>query len=383
MALRCLILLCCATWVLAASPVSGVDYSFEDFMQRFSRVYEKGSQEYAIRRSIFEARVNDIRTHNADPSNTWTRGINKFADMTNDEFKASGRLGYNRQLARAMTSQFQSPRHVDRPRASLPAAVDWREKGVVSSVKDQGKCGSCWAFATTATVESHAAIATGLLEVLSTQQLTSCAPNPLQCGGTGGCQGSIPEVAYGYIQKHGVTSEWMMPYTSYFGEGDKCKLNVTKTLPIVTISGYQKLPANNYEEVMGALAHIGPLAVNVQADTWSDYSGGVFAGCGNSSNIEIDHVVQLVGYGTDPKGGDYFLVRNSWDATWGEAGYIRLKRSAAPSCGTDPSPSAGTGCSGGPATQYVCGTCGILFDVSYPLGAAIPKRGHHLASVIV
>lgn len=374
---------CGAAFAFASSPETTLNGSFDDFMNTFDRKYENGSEEYNLRKSIFDGRVSEIREHNADPTKTWTRGINQYSDMTNAEFKASGRLGYNRQLARSLASETSHVQTVDFQAVPLPASVDWREKGVVSSVKDQGHCGSCWAFATTATIESHAAIATGLLEVLSPQQLASCAPNPLHCGGTGGCQGSVPEVAYGYIQQYGMTSEWMMPYTSYFGEGDSCKFNVTKTPGIVTISGYQKLPANSYEAVMHALAHIGPLAVNVQADTWSDYKGGVFDGCTNSSNIGIDHVVQLVGYGTDPKGGDYFLVRNSWDATWGEKGYIRLKRSSSPSCGTDSAPLDGTGCSGGPATQHVCGTCGILFDVSYPLGADIPKRGHHLSSVIV
>merc|ERR1711979_46191 len=104
---------------------------------------------------------------------------------------------------------------------------------------------------------------------------------------------------------------------------------------------------------MEALANVGPLAVNVEADTWHDYEGGVFDGCTNRSNIAVDHVVQLVGYGTDVKGGDYCTVRNSWDVTWGEAGYIRLKRRESPECGVDIAPLDGTGCDGGPPEQYV------------------------------
>jgi len=113
----------------------------------------------------------------------------------------------------------------------------------------------------------------------------------------------------------------------------------------------------------------------VQADGWSDYENGIFNGCNDLNNVNIDHVVQLVGYGTDPKrGGDYWLVRNSWDVTWGEKGYIRLKRSSSASCGVDKSPLDGTGCAGGDAEQQVCGTCGLLFDASYPLGAGMRKR---------
>jgi len=269
--------------------------------------------------------------------------------------------------------------------SKLPKSFDWRKKGVISQVKDQGHCGSCWAFGTTETVESHAAIATGLLATLSPQQLVSCAPNPLQCGGIGGCQGSIPEVAFNYIQQYGMTSEWMMPYTSYYGDDGKCGWNETKvpSQGIVTISGYRKLPSNDYAAVMDALVNIGPLAINVQADTWKDYHGGVFDGCTNYSNVDIDHVVQLVGYGTDAKLGDYWLVRNSWDVTWGEGGFIRLKRESSPKCGDDVTPSHGTGCKAGPSKQRVCGTCGLLFDASYPLDVAIPHRGHHTATVVV
>jgi cathepsin L len=361
--------------------VPSADYSFERFVADFARDYKEGSQEFAKRKAIFENRLKSILAHNEDSSVTWHRGINRFADLTPDEFAASGRLGYNKALARAHAATESLPKLRGPSRsshdalASLPKSLDWREKGVISNVKDQGHCGSCWAFATTETVESHAALSTGLLPVLSAQQLVSCAPNPLSCGGVGGCEGSIPEVAYNYIQLYGMTTEWMMPYSSYYGSNSKCGFNASQS--VVTISGYQKLPPNDYEAVMVALANVGPLAINVQADVWSDYEKGVFDGCKNYSNVDIDHVVQLVGYGTDPKAGDYWLVRNSWDVTWGEAGYIRLKRSASAACGDDVTPLDGTGCAGGPAVQRVCGTCGMLFDVSYPLGVAIPKRGHH------
>jgi cathepsin L len=150
----------------------------------------------------------------------------------------------------------------------------------------------------------------------------------------------------------------------------------------VEISGYHKLPPNDQEAVMAALAHIGPLAVNVQADNWADYHSGVFSGCSNLSNVAIDHVVQLVGYGTDAKLGDYWLVRNSWDTVWGENGYIRLARQAQPRCGVDVQPLDGTGCAGGPSVQHVCGECGVLFDVSFPLDAKIVKYGKHKHSQV-
>lgn len=378
--------LCALALRAVVGLVPSAQYSFEQFLEDFALDYKQGTQEFAKRKAIFENRLKSILAHNEDPSMTWQRGINKFADLTPDEFAASGRLGYNKALARAYAALESSPKSSSRvshsshdPFASLPKSFDWREKGVISNVKDQGHCGSCWAFATTETVESHAALATGLLPVLSPQQLVSCAPNPLTCGGVGGCGGSIPEVAYNYIQLYGMTTEWMMPYSSYYGSSSKCGFNTSQS--VVTISGYQKLPPNDYKAVMTTLTSVGPLAVNVQAGGWSDYEKGVFDGCKNYSNVDIDHVVQLVGYGTDPNAGNYWLVRNSWDVTWGEAGYIRLRRSSSPACGDDITPLDGTGCAGGPAMQRVCGTCGVLFDVSYPLGVAIPKRGHHTVVV--
>merc|ERR1712024_198372 len=109
------------------------------------------------------------------------------------------------------------------------------------------------------------------------------------------------------------------------------------------------------------LANVGPLSVAVDASKWSFYSGGIFDSCDYSRNIEINHAVQLVGYGSDSD-GDYWIVRNSWGSRWGEDGYIRLRRDSAAQCGT--------ACSGGPGSdeQHVCGQCGVLFDVSYPIG---------------
>merc|ERR1719286_103958 len=104
---------------------------------------------------------------------------------------------------------------------------------------------------------------------------------------------------------------------------------------------------------------------------WQLYGSGVFSGCSYSSNIGLNHAIQMVGYGTDPQHGDYWLVRNSWGKLWGEHGYIRLQREAELTCGTDSTPMDGTACVGGPGIdeQHVCGMCGILYDMSYPLGA--------------
>jgi len=247
----------------------------------------------------------------------------------------------------------------------LPVNVDWRTKGIISPVKDQGECGSCWSFGTAETVESYYAKSTNLLAVLSEQQILDCTANVDDCGGTGGCGGGTPELAYAQIMKNGgLSSEWTYPYTSYFGDAYAC--NATRINPVATLSGFQVLPSNSYSPVLTYIANNGPLAVNVDASSWSSYESGVFSGC-NMVNPDIDHVVQLVGYGTDSTLGDYWLIRNSWSPSWGEQGYIRLQRSSTPPCGVDIIPSDGTGCNNGPANVTVCGMCAVLYDTSFPV----------------
>lgn len=247
------------------------------------------------------------------------------------------------------------------------------DTGVVSAVKDQGHCGSCWAFASTATIESHVAISTGLLFDLSVQQTAMCTPNPNHCGGFGGCEGSTAELAFDYLSTApGLFEEYQWGYASYYGQATTCQVPGA-TKPVAHINGFVQLPDNNYTAVMNAIASVGPLAVNVDASTWHAYTGGVYDGCGDSSSpSDINHVVVLVGYGEDSATGQkYWLVRNSWSASWGEQGYIRLLRTDEDDarCQVDDTPQDGVACEGGPTTVKTCGTCGLIYDVSYPTNA--------------
>jgi len=317
-------------------------------------------EEKNARRIIFQSKLEEVMLHNNDPSQTYKMGINHLSDRSTEEFNKL--LGYKR------TSKSQNVPKLAHTMSKKPLAnfVDWRQKNVVSPVKDQGMCGSCWTFGTAETIESFNAIKNGRLEELSEQQILDCTPNPNQCGGTGGCGGGTPELAYAQIIKDGgLASQWTYPYISYWGKDFTCQLNVSSVKPTAKITGYTALPTNKYEPVLDALANQGPLAINVDASSWGSYETGVFSGC-NTTEIVIDHVVQLVGYGTDEKNGEYWLVRNSWSPNWGEDGYIRILRSSTTQCGKDHSPSEGTGCNGGPSVIDVCGMCGILFDVSYP-----------------
>jgi len=341
-------------------------YTFDKYIQEFGKTYD--GIEYAMRSAIFHNKLQEIIQHNSNPEYTWKKGVNKFTDRTDMEF--SKLLGYNKKLSYKMQEKRQQKAvgYEKKTFTELESGIDWRLAGVITDVKDQGDCGSCWSFGTSEVIESYWALKTGQLGALSEQQILDCTPNTNDCGGTGGCGGGTPELAYNQIidDQQGLASEWTYAYQSYQGSNFECSFDNQTTPPIAMLSGYTVLPSNMYEPVMEALTTTGPLAVNVDAGAWSDYEMGVFSGC-NQQNPDINHVVQLVGYGTDPKLGAYWLVRNSWSPVWGEAGYIRLTRSSSVSCGVDMAPQDGTGCNGGPSNVTVCGECAILYDVSYPI----------------
>jgi len=340
-------------------------YSFEKYYEDFNKFYPDSEIEF--RRAIFDKKLSEIKSHNANPSYTWKEGVNHLTDLSDQEF--SRMLGYNKQLGyKQVAKRSQIYEKVDI--SLLPTSVDWRQKvpSVVSPVKDQGMCGSCWTFATTQALESHYAIATGVLQELSEQAVLDCTPNPSDCGGTGGCEGGTVELAYSNILTHGykgLPTEWMYPYLSYWGKDQPaCLLNNTR--PAAFINGYVVLPSNQYDPLVNAVATKGPIAISVDASAWSKYETGVYNGC-NATNPDIDHAVILVGFGTDSALGDYWLVKNSWSASFGEEGYIRLARSSKITCGVDLTPGDGDACDNDKTPQIVCGTCGILFDTAYPI----------------
>jgi len=333
-------------------------YSFEEYMRDFDKVYP--SEELSFRKSLFQARVALIQEHNSNPVYTWKMGVNKFADMTVEEQKAF--RGFNKRMPN-LNNYVPAP---PRSNADPPATMDWRTKDVVTPIKDQGSCGSCWAFSTTEDVESFVALNSGSLLVLSPQNVVSCTPNPNQCGGTGGCGGATMELGFTYVATNGIATEANWPYTATNG---KCNEAIPKA---AKISGYVKNIENNYTSLLNSLGLMGPQSVTVDASTWSLYSSGIFNGCSMKS-IDLDHGVQAVGYGTE-NGQDYWIVRNSWGVSWGEKGYIRLLRHSDGSsqwCGPDNTPQDGSGCKGGPPSVTVCGTCGIWYDTSYPTGAVL------------
>jgi len=361
--------------LLGLSLAKQADYTvsqFSAFMSKHGKQYETKA-EYNLRLNIFRENLAKIEEHNRSGA-SWKMEVNKFSDLTKAEFETLY-TGYKKTPQSGGSPQAARPKASQKTIKDLPESVDWRDKGVVSAAKDQGQCGSCWAFCATEQIESYAAINSPTNEMLelSAQQITVCTPNPQHCGGWGACSGAIPNLAYSYVQLFGLATEADYPYTAGDFNGDReCHYDLSTKPLSIGIGGYNRLSPNNQEEVMQHLAEVGPLSVAVYASTWDSYKGGVFTGCPYEEDIAINHCVQLVGYGTDPTDGGYWIVRNTWGDDWGEDGYIRLQRDETPQCGTNHSPSDGTACDDGPdkyGTQHVCGMCGVLFDSTWPLGA--------------
>jgi C1A family cysteine protease len=195
--------------------------------------------------------------------------------------------------------------------------VDWRQKNAVTPVKNQQQCGSCWAFSTTGSVEGAHAIKTGNLVSLSEQQLVDCSG----AQGNQGCNGGLMDQAFQYIiSNNGITTESSYPYTAQQGT---CQTNVTSA---ATISSFVDVTANSETSLMQAI-NVGPVSIAIEADQpcFQFYSGGILSD--PSCGTQLDHGVLLVGYGTDSSTNTpYWIVKNSWGASWGESGYIRLIR---------------------------------------------------------
>jgi len=350
-------LLCLFSTILVGSARASFyyeGYSFDHFVEEYGKNYQT-DRDQDLHRAVFQANLQTIRVHNAEyeaGQHTWYMAINHLVDMTSEEFS---QLRSTYLPARGRAELSVSP---NAERTANPAKVDWRTKGAVSAVKNQGGCGSCWAFSATETVESHYQIASGSLLELAPQTYVNCVKNPDECGGTGGCEGATMELAFNLTMEQGIALEADMPYK---GRDEQC----TSYTAAVKASGYIKNPENDAVAFETALAMKGPMSITVAAGSWQLYGGGIFSGCskGLFKSNTLDHGVQAVGYTKD-----YWIVRNSWGVSWGEKGYIRLSRAVDDQTFEDKNPADGVACKPFPKTQTVGGECGILFDTSYPTG---------------
>lgn len=343
---------------------------YENFRNTHRRHNHDDTIDYNTRRSLFEARKVAVEAHNANPAASWVATLNHFADYTDEEF--SGLMGYKRVGHRSRMPVATSSFLQAMPQRALAESFDWREQLNHSKhfLRNQGACGSCWAVASVGALEMHAEIEMRAKPTpLSFEQLVDCVPNLKHCGGTGGCAGATAELAFEYVLKHGLSVA--DDYHGYMSGGDgKCKQKPAGMR--ATAQGFERLPENNLQSLLQAVATIGPIVVSVDASHWMSYDSGVFDDC--VKDATVNHAVVLIGYGADSKlNKKYWLIRNSWGPTWGDSGHIRVQRhdsdvGDAGYCGVDHNPQQGVGCDGGPKELPVCGMCGILSDSSHPRG---------------
>jgi len=210
-------------------------------------------------------------------------------------------------------------------REQLADAIDWREKGAVTEVKDQGQCGSCWSFSATGSVEGVHFIANGTLVSLSEQNLLDCSSSY----GNEGCNGGLMNWAYQYIiNNKGIDTENSYPYQTRTGS---CQYNADHVG--ATISAFKDVPAGNEDALLAAVnEHPVAVAIDASQNSFQLYKSGVYYESRCSSS-RLDHGVLAVGYGKEENGSEYWIVKNSWGKNWGENGYLKMARNKNNNCG--------------------------------------------------
>ncbi|GAB2297864.1 hypothetical protein Dimus_031950 [Dionaea muscipula] len=311
----------------------------------------RNHEEKRRRFNVFKANVIHIHQHNnkmglgGKPEPPYRLRLNRFGDMTNLEFRSlyGSNIFMHHRIMYHPRNNESSFMYMNEQANELPDSVDWRAKGAVNPIKNQGRCGSCWAFSAVASIEGINQIRTNELVSLSEQELVDCDKDDA------GCNGGLIEHAFAFVEKNGgLTTESNYPYLAKDGP---CNATAKQNSPVVVVDGYEMVPQNDEDSLMKAVANQ-PVSVSIDAggSSMQFYSQGVFTGdCGT----ELNHGVVVVGYGTtEVDGAKYWIVRNSWGTGWGENGYIRMQR------GID-------------AKE---GLCGIAMDASYPIKLQSPNN---------
>ncbi|URE39822.1 hypothetical protein MUK42_15728 [Musa troglodytarum] len=262
-------------------PITGDDIASEE---KLWDLYERWQSHHGVSRSVDEKRIRfDIFKENAQyvfasnkKAKPYKLSLNKFGDMAREEFKRTYAGTRIRRRSTLRGSASLKGCFLYKNVTNVTPTVDWRQKGAVTVIKDQGKCGSCWAFSTVVSVEGINQIRTNELISLSEQQLVDCDTNTNK-----GCDGGMMDDAFDFIERS----------------------------PVVVIDGYEDVSVNDEDVLLRAAANQ-PVS-------------GVFTG---SCGTELDHGVAIVGYGTSEDGMKYWIVKNSWGPEWGEEGYVRMQR---------------------------------------------------------
>jgi cathepsin H len=293
------------------------DMPFSELIAKeiYGQFHSQYTEKSTYRFKIFVENLLEIRNHNVGKF-SWQQGINDFADMTFEEFKAERLMAPQECSA---TNSFQVKTEVKE--LGLPENYEWNSFGVVTAVKNQGSCGSCWAFSTVGTMESHwNLLGKGRNITFSEQQLVDCAGD----FENNGCEGGLPSHAFEYIRHAGgLESDVTYPYTAKDGQ---CTFRRNIAVGYVRHGSFN-ITQGDETELAERLYNAGPIAVSFQViGGFNRYVSGVYRAdnCGTTT-LDVNHAVLLTGFGTE-NGANFWNIKNSWGATWGLAGYFKIER---------------------------------------------------------
>ena len=290
---------------------------YDSFIESYNRHYD--NNEYWERYYIFKdnlIHINDINSQNK----SYKLGINNFTDLSHLEFQnLYNKLSIN-------IDKLNNTHNYKYINGDIPLNIDWRASNMVTDVKDQGQCGSCWAFSAIGAIEGQHSKNTSKLVSLSEQDLVDCVNSSYNCMG---CDGGWPDKAMQYvIDNHGVDNESSYPYK---GVDNSCNYN--NSYNSANISRVVLLPSGNMTTLYNALGHIGPLSVALDAEyDFQLYKSGIFEST-KCSKSQLDHAVLAVGYGISADGKKYLIIKNSWNTIWGMDGYIYYSADIDNMCG--------------------------------------------------
>ncbi|KAJ3670887.1 hypothetical protein LUZ60_008313 [Juncus effusus] len=308
---------------------SSLSVQHEKWMAQHGRIY-KNPEEKARRFEIFKTNAEYVQSVNRAGNRTYWLGLNRFADLTNEEFKSSF-LGFKPNPFIAKEDSKKPLKYANL--ANVPSSMDWRDYGAVTAVKDQGTCGDCWAFSAVGAIEGAVKLSTGQLMSLSEQEILDCTGSEMSCKG-----GTIKAAFHFVMSNGGLTTESNYPYRQKKGS---CNAGM-KANSVAHISGFEFVPHNNGEALLNAVS-MQPVSAGIEGSghDFQFYNSGIFTG---SCGTILDHAVTIIGYGMSGN-LKYWLVKNSWGKGWGENGFMRIQR----------------------GINSPGGLCGIAMQASYPI----------------